>query len=45
MVLLDEITFWDAPHGDEEIDMADLQKIVQMIEATFDRHGLTVAFE
>ena len=45
VVLLDEISFWDAPHGDDEIEMTDLQKIVEMIEDTFDRHGLTVAFE
>ena len=45
VVLLDDIVCWDAPHGDDEIEIAELQTIVELIEETFDRHGLTVEFE
>ncbi len=45
IVDLDAILSWDAPHDADAIEVADLQKIVQAIEALFDRLGLVVAFE
>ncbi len=45
VVYLDDILHWDAPHEASEIEIEDLQKIVEAIEAEFTRRGLTVEFE
>jgi hypothetical protein len=45
IVDLDAILSWDAPHDANAIEVEDLQKIVQAIEAQFERLGLVVAFE
>jgi Immunity protein 74 len=45
VIRLDEILTWDAPHGDSEVEVDDLQKIVAGITAECERRGLTVAFE
>jgi hypothetical protein len=44
-VRLDEIEHWDAPHDDILIDIVELQKILEAIEAQVEKHGLTVEFE
>lgn len=45
MVDLDSVLNWDPPHEDIEIEIAELQKIVQAIEAEFEKLGLVVAFD
>lgn len=42
---LDSILTWDAPHGDIEIEVAELQKIAQAIEQEFEKLGLVVEFD
>jgi hypothetical protein len=44
-VRLDEIDHWDPPHEDIPIDIVELQKILEAIEAQVEKHGLTVEFE
>lgn len=41
---LDAILTWDPPHDAIEIEVDELQRIVQIIEAEFDRLGLVVEF-
>lgn len=45
IVDLDAILCWDAPHDANAIEVEDLQKIVQAIEAQFEKLGLVVEFE
>jgi hypothetical protein len=45
VVHLDDILHWDAPHDTEEVEIDDLQRIVELIEAEFGKRGLTVVFE
>jgi hypothetical protein len=42
---LDSILTWDAPHGDIEIEVAELRKIAQAIEQEFEKLGLVVEFD
>ncbi|PWB82282.1 MAG: hypothetical protein C3F11_12730 [Methylocystaceae bacterium] len=42
---LDEIEHWDAPDDETSIDIVELQKILEAIEAEVERHGLSVTFE
>jgi hypothetical protein len=42
---LDDIVCWDAPDDDTEIEMHELQRILEAIDETFERMGLTVAYE
>lgn len=42
---LDDIEHWDAPHDDDLIEIEDLQRIVQAIEAECDSRGLDVEFD
>jgi hypothetical protein len=42
---LDAILFWDPPHENSEIAVEELQRIVQAIEAEFERLGLVVEFD
>lgn len=44
-VRLDEIENWDPPNDDVPIDIVELQKILEAIEAQVEKHGLTVDFE
>lgn len=44
-VRLDEIEHWDAPDEETPIDIVELQKILEAIEAEVERHGLSVTFE
>ncbi|QGM46430.1 Imm74 family immunity protein [Methylocystis heyeri] len=44
-VLLDEIAHWDAPDDDQEIEVAELQKILEAIERQVEKHGLNIVFE
>jgi hypothetical protein len=44
-VRLDEIEHWDPPNDDLPIDIVELQKILEAIEAQVEKHGLTVEFE
>jgi hypothetical protein len=44
-VRLDEIEHWDPPNEDVLIDIVELQKILEAIEAQVEKHGLTVEFE
>ncbi|WP_036258465.1 Imm74 family immunity protein [Methylocapsa aurea] len=45
IVDLDSILCWDSPHEDVEIEVEELQRIVQAIEAEFERLGLAVEFD
>lgn len=45
IVRLDEIEHWDAPDDDASIDIVELQKILDAVEAQFEKHGLRVDFE
>lgn len=45
LIHLDDIAFWDAPHDAEEVDIDELQRILDAIEAECDKHGLSIAFE
>lgn len=44
-IRLDEIEHWDAPDDETAIDIVELQKILEAIEAEVERHGLSVSFE
>jgi hypothetical protein len=44
-IRLDEIEHWDAPDDEISIDIVELQKILEAIEAEVERHGLSVTFE
>lgn len=44
-IRLDEIDNWDAPNDEVSIDIVELQKILEAIEAEVERHGLSVTFE
>lgn len=44
-VRLDEIEHWDAPDDEIAIEIVELQKILEAIEAEVEKHGLSVAFE
>jgi hypothetical protein len=44
-VRLDEIDYWDPPNEEIPIDIVELQKILEAIEAQVEKHGLTVEFE
>ena len=45
LVRLDEIENWDAPDDETPIDIEDLQRILDVIEAHLDRQGLVVDFD
>ncbi|MDE2579563.1 MAG: hypothetical protein KGL46_12200 [Hyphomicrobiales bacterium] len=45
VVRLDELSHWDAPHQDEDIEIEELHRILLAIEEQCERHGLNVAFE
>ncbi len=45
IVYLDDILHWDPPFESDEIEIDDLQRIVELIEAEFGKRGLTVVFE
>jgi hypothetical protein len=45
LIHLDEIETWDAPNDDVEIGVAELQLILQALEAECERHGLSIEFE
>ncbi len=45
VVRLDEISHWDAPDQDEEIDIVVLQQILDAVEKELAKHGLTVDFD
>lgn len=42
---LDDMTYWDAPHDEEEIEIALMPAILAAIERECDRHGLSVEFD
>ncbi|HUI22683.1 MAG TPA: Imm74 family immunity protein [Methylocella sp.] len=42
---LDSVLTWDAPHGEIEVEVEELRKILSAIEEEFDRLGLVVEFE
>jgi hypothetical protein len=44
-IRLDDIEHWDAPHQDEAIEIDELQKILETIEARVEAIGLCVVFE
>ncbi len=44
-IALDEIGHWDPPDDDQEIDVAELQKILEAIELQVEKHGLSIVFE
>ncbi len=44
-IVLDELTFWDPPDENVEIDMAELQTILKGIDEACDRLGLSVEYE
>lgn len=44
-IRLDEIDHWDTPDDETSIDIVELQKILEAIEAEVERHGLSVTFE
>jgi hypothetical protein len=45
IVNLDDLMCWDEPHDESEIAMNELQKILEAIDDTFDRLGLSVVYE
>lgn len=45
LVRLDDIVSWDAPDDETPIDIGDLQRILDAIEAQLDRQGLVVDFD
>jgi hypothetical protein len=45
LVMLDDIVCWDPPDDQTEIEMTELQKILEAIDETFDRMGLTVDYD
>jgi hypothetical protein len=45
IVNLDDLMCWDEPDDESEIAMNELQKILEAIDDTFDRLGLSVAYE
>ncbi len=45
VILLDDMTYWDAPDDDSEIDIDLLPAILTSIERECDKHGLSVEFE
>jgi hypothetical protein len=45
LILLDDIAYWDAPYAGEEVEIDDLQRILDAIEAECGNHGLSVEFE
>jgi hypothetical protein len=45
LIRLDEIEHWDAPHGDQSIEVEELQKILEAIEDKLESSGLSVIFE
>ncbi len=42
---LDDVVCWDPPNDEIEIEMNELQRILEEIDETFERMGLTVAYE
>jgi len=45
IVDLDSVLTWDAPNEEIEIEVEELQKIVEAIEAEFEKLGLVVEFD
>jgi hypothetical protein len=45
LVRLDEIENWDAPDDDTPVDIEELQRILDAIEAHLDRQGLVVDYD
>jgi len=45
LVRLDDIDSWDAPDDETPIEIEELQKILDAIEAQLDRQGLVVDFD
>ena len=45
LILLDDVTHWQAPHADEDISLEDLAKITELIERDCEKLGLDVEFE
>ena len=45
LVRLDEIVCWDAPDDETPVEIGELQRILDAIEAHLDRQGLVVDFD
>jgi hypothetical protein len=45
IIHLDDVEAWDPPDNEAEIEVAELQMILQAVEAECERHGLSVEFE